>query len=145
MSWGWEARNPGPSPFQDYFEWIGTDDPSAYLSVPAAIAFEAEHDWPCVRTACHILANEARTRIGALTGLPQMCPSSEEWWVQMCAVPLPAHGISTEELKRRLWDEYQVEAPITDWQGWRFVRVSIQAYNIARDVDRLVQALGALL
>src|SRR5260221_8929116 len=38
VSWGWQARKPGPSPFLDYFEWIGTDDPAAFLSVPAAIA-----------------------------------------------------------------------------------------------------------
>jgi isopenicillin-N epimerase len=44
VSWGWESLNPGVSPFIDYFEWRGTHDPAAYLSVPAAIAFQAQYD-----------------------------------------------------------------------------------------------------
>jgi isopenicillin-N epimerase len=145
VSWGWQARDPGPSPFQDYFEWIGTDEPSAYLSVPAAISFQAQHEWPHVRAASHELALEARQRIGALTGLVPICPDTTDWWVQMCAIPLPTGGMSSDELKRRLWDDYQVEVPIVDWQDWRFVRISIQAYNTRRDVDRLIAALRALL
>ena len=146
VSWGWQARTPGPSPFQDIFGWIGTDDPSAFLSVPAAIDFQTEHDWPRVRAACRRLAAAARERIGALTGLSPMCPDGAEWWTQMCAIPLPASRPATgEELRARLWEDYRVEVPITDWQGWRFVRVSIQAYNTERDVERLVAALSELL
>ncbi|HLZ25429.1 MAG TPA: aminotransferase class V-fold PLP-dependent enzyme [Ktedonobacterales bacterium] len=146
VSWGWESRAPSGSPFQDYFGWIGTDDPSAYLSVPAALAFQREHDWPVVRAACHALAAESRRRIGALTGLPQIAPEAAEWWGQMCAVSLPMRAdVTPEALHARLWDDYQVEVPISDWQGWRFVRVSIQAYNTERDVDRLVDGLAAIL
>ncbi len=146
VSWGWEPREPGPSPFHDLFDWVGTDDPSAYLSVPAAIDFQAQFDWPRVRNACHALLREARERVGALTGLEQISPESREWWGQMCAIPLPAdHPLTAEELQRRLWDDYQVEVPIPEWQERRFVRVSIQAYNSARDVDRLLDGLSHLL
>jgi isopenicillin-N epimerase len=150
VSWGWEARMPGPSPFLDYFEWTGTRDPAAYLSVPAAIAFQAEHDWPSVRAACHTLAGEARARIGALTGLPPISPdkggADAIWWAQMCAMPLPVRAdMTAEQLHARLWDEYAIEVPITEWNDQRFVRVSIQAYNTPRDVDRLVGALAACL
>jgi isopenicillin-N epimerase len=146
VSWGWQARKPGPSPFQDFFEWTGTADPSAYLSVPAAIAFQVQHDWPRVRTVCHALAGQARERVAALTGLEQICPDSPEWWGQMCALPLPiSESAAGEDLKQRLWEEYQVEVPIVDWQDCRYVRVSIQAYNAASDVDRLVDALAHLL
>jgi isopenicillin-N epimerase len=145
VSWGRQALDPGPSPFQDYFSWTGTDDSSAYLSVPAAIAFQAEHDWPRVPAACHELAAEALAGIAALTGLPPICPETATWWAQMCAAPLPTVGPSSEELKRRLWDDYAVEVPIVEWQGQRFVRISIQAYNSARDVDRLLEGLTHLL
>ncbi|MGH2517117.1 MAG: hypothetical protein ACRDHP_15815, partial [Ktedonobacterales bacterium] len=69
-----------------------------------------------------------------------------EWWGQMRAVPLPVlPGMSAADLHARLWEDYQVEVPITDWQGWRFVRVSIQAYNSEQDVERLVEGLAAAL
>ncbi|HLV98876.1 MAG TPA: aminotransferase class V-fold PLP-dependent enzyme [Ktedonobacterales bacterium] len=146
VSWGWQARTPGPSPFQDFFGWTGTADPSAYLSVPAAIAFQTQHNWPQVRAACHALAGQARERIATLTSLEQICPDSPDWWAQMCTLPLPiSHSAAGDALKQRLWDEYQIEVPIVDWQDKWFVRVSIQAYDAPSDVDRLVDALSRLL
>ena len=111
--------------------------------MPAAIAFQCEHDWPRVRAACHRLAVEARERVATLTGLPQIAPDSPDWWQQLCSIPLPA--VEPQRLKERLWDEFGVEVPIVSWGGRLFVRVSIQAYNRREDVDRLVDALARLL
>lgn len=144
ISWGWEADRPGTSPFLDHYEWVGTSDPSAYLSVPAAIAFQREHNWSRVRAACHLLASDARERVGALTGLPQIAPDSTDWWMQLCTIPLPA-GTDPHTLKERLWDDYQVEIPVGMRLGQPTIRVSIQAYNDREDVDRLLEALKALL
>lgn len=143
VSWGWEAERPGPSPFIDHFEWTGTMDPSAYLSVPAAIDFQARHNWPVVRVACHRLLLDASRRLGELTGLPPISPDSVDWWVQMRTLPLPP--CDAEAVQARLWDEFQVEVPIISWQGRQFVRVSIQCYNGPRDVDRLLEGLARLL
>ena len=143
VSWGYQSERPGSSLFIDHYEWVGTDEPAAYLSVPAAIAFQREHDWPRVRAACHRLAGEARERVAAVTGLPQIAPDSTEWWQQLCSIPLPA--VEPQRLKERLWDEFGVEVPIVSWGGRHFVRVSIQAYNRREDVDRLVEALAQLL
>lgn len=142
ISWGYEADVPGPSLFLDHYERTGTHDPSAYLSVPAAIAFQREHDWPRVRAACHLLLREARERIAALTHLPQIAPDSPEWWVQMCTCPLPLTDAA--RLKEHLWNDYQIEIPVSSRNGQTFVRVSIQAYNRPEDIDRLLKALTAL-
>ena len=48
-------------------------------------------------------------------------------------------------LQRRLYDEYRVEVPIIEWNGRQLVRVSIQGYNTAEDVEALLQALRSLL
>ena len=141
VSWGWEAEKPGPSPFVDWHEWQGTRDLAAYLSVPAAIRFQAEHDWDAVRRRCHALAAETRRRIDALTGLPPICP--DPWFGQLFAARLPECHLET--LKTRLYDEYRVEVPLIRWNGQAFIRVSFQAYNDEADRDALVHALSRLL
>lgn len=143
ISWGYKSDHPGPSLFLDHFEWQGTEDPAAYLSVPTAIAFQREHDWARVRTACHLIARDARERIGALTGLPQLAPDSPEWWQQMCTIPLPP--VEGEQIHDRLWNDYKIEIPAHLGPDGGRVRVSIQAYNSPKDVDRLVGALKVIL
>jgi isopenicillin-N epimerase len=143
VSWGWQSDRPGPSRFIDYFEWLGTDDPAAYLSVPAAIDFQTRYDWPQVRAACHELARQARAQIRELSGLPHLCPDTEAWWGQMCTVPLPPSD--PQLVGCRLWEEFGVEVPVLEWQERPYIRVSIQAYNHPRDVDRLLTALRQVL
>lgn len=152
VSWGWNRGDEvaglldlgdSKSRFIDEQEWQGTRDPAAFLSVPAAIQFQADHNWPQVRQQCHELLQEARRRIGELTGLPPICPDSPEWYAQMAAFLLPA--CDGAALKRRLYDEYQVEVPITEWRDRQLVRVSVQGYNTAEDIAALVRALADLL
>lgn len=142
VSWGWRARLPKESTFLDYFEWMGTDDPSAFLSVPAAIDFQAQYHWPEVRQACHNLAVTARRRVAELTGIAPICPESPDWFAQMALLPIPAPAL---DVHRRLWDEFQVEIPGIEWGERNFLRVSIQAYNKPEDIDRLLEGLKTIL
>jgi len=144
VSWGYESEKPSPSQFIDYHEWQGTRDLSAFLSVPAAIEFQAQHDWPAVRRRCHALASQTRARINTLTGLPAICPDSPEWYGQMCAALLPA-GVDTDDLKARLYNEYRIEVPLHRWNNKPLIRVSIQDYNEPADADALLKALRELL
>jgi isopenicillin-N epimerase len=141
VSWGWESENPGPSRFIDHFSWVGTSDPSAYLSVSAAIDFQREHDWPTVRQECHRLAGWAREQLSQLTGMPPVCP--DESFAQMFAAEFAVGSL--DKLGTRLWDDYRVEVPLVRLNGREFIRVSIQAYNSRADVEKLIAALQALL
>jgi len=143
ISWGWESEKPGSSRFVDYLEWTGTHDIAAYLSAPAAIDFQAAHDWERVRRACRPLVSQARQQINALTGQAPICPDDDVWFRQMATMRLPA--CDTEVLKERLWNERRIEAPIITWNREPFVRVSVQGYNDEADIERLVAALAALL
>ena len=138
-SWGWRSELPGHSTYQDWYGWAGTDDPSAYLSVPDAIRFQGDHDWPAVRAECHALVTWARGQLVTLTGLPPICPDSMVG--QMASLPLPPGTL--DRLGARLWDEYRIEIPHLRWQGHEFLRLSIQAYNSERDVTRLLDAVRA--
>ena len=146
VSWGWGDNRPefGVKQFQRRNEWQGTRDPAAYLTVPAAIAYQAEHDWSAVRDRCHEIVLEGRNRIAELFGLPQICPESRDWFVQMATCPI--HTDSVPRLKQVLYDHrYKIEIPVMGHGDDQYVRISIQAYNTIDDIDRLLTALRELV
>src|SRR5437763_1482441 len=125
VSWDWLDG----AAFHQRHRWQGTRDPSAYLAVPEAIAFQEEHDWPGVRAHCHDLLASLDLPFEPLT----------DAFVQM-------RGFRVEHpdppaLKRRLYEEHRIEVPIVETpQGW-VMRVSVQAYNAQGDLDALSEAL----
>jgi isopenicillin-N epimerase len=124
-------------------QYQGTRDLAAFLSVPAAIRFMQEHDWPQVRRACHELVRYARQEVAALTGLEPVVPDAETWFAQMAVLPIPPCDMTA--LRNRLHDEYEIEIPPTRWDGYSFVRLSAQGYNSRADIELLVKALRTLL
>jgi isopenicillin-N epimerase len=139
ISWGWTEE----SSFVDRFERQGTRDISPFLSVPAAIDFMAQHNWDSVRRDCHALAVETAARIGERTGLEMLSTNPDIWFNQMVTVPLPP--CDTEDIKRRLYDDFHIEIPMVTWNENPYVRISIQGYNTSQDADALVDALTLLL
>ena len=131
VSWGYEE----PATFRSRTGWQGTRDPAAYLSVPAAIAFQREHD---VRERCVALAREARRELCALLGTEPIAP--ESMVLQMASVRLPHPD---RELSQRLFDEHRIEVPVS--RNGELLRVSIAAYNEREDVERLLDALPSAL
>lgn len=144
VSWGYESERPSQSQFIDHHEWQGTRDLAAFLSVPAAIEFQDQHDWLTVSQNCHELASRTRQRIHGLTGLQQICPDDPAWFGQMFSAPLPGN-LDAEAFKTRLYENYRIEAPIFTWAEHILLRVSIQAYNRPADVDALLGAVTELL
>lgn len=135
ISWGWLEE----SDFVTRNQWQGTRDLAAFLSVPAAIDFQAEHHWELVRSRCHGLALSTARQLCDLTGLKGLGGH----FGQMVAVPLPDCDLAA--LKTRLYDEYRVEVPLIEWNDRKLIRVSFQAYNSAEDGIRLVEALEKCL
>jgi isopenicillin-N epimerase len=144
VSWGYESETPSSSTFVDHHEWWGTRDIAAFLAVPKAIEFQAENHWDEVRDSCHQLAAHAQKRICELTGLAPLHPQSGSWFAQLAAAPLPA-DTDLPLLKQRLHDEYRIEVPVHNWNGYKLIRISVQGYNTKRDVDKLLNALADLL
>ena len=144
-SWGYAADTGGHSGFDAYLgttlferrlQWQGTRDISAWLAVPAAIAFQARHDWPSVRQRCHALAAEALQALTRRHGLGPIAPDAD--WAQMVAIPVPPQD--PETLRQRLYAEGGIEVPVTTHGGRVFVRVSVQGYNTIADIERLLAA-----
>jgi isopenicillin-N epimerase len=143
VSWGFEAEEPSASQFVDYHEWQGTRDLSGFLSVPAAIEFQASQDWGAVRKSCHMLVKQARDEINDLTQMTPICPDDQGWFQQLAAVQLPE--LDEKLLKTKLYDEYQVEVPCYRWNAKPLLRISVQGYNTEEDIQALVNGLKNLL
>lgn len=146
VSWGYHAtpQISSGSQFLDYLGWSGTKDPAAALTVPTAIRFMQEHNWQQVRQECHALLHQTIQRICDLVRMEPLYSLDTDFYVQMGIAPLPTNT-DTSTLKTRLYDEYRVEVPLIEWNGQKFLRVSIQGYNSQSDVDCLVDALDSLL
>jgi isopenicillin-N epimerase len=145
IGWGWgpEKNMSFGSYYLDCLQWLGTNDLAAYLTVPAAIDFQEQHDWQVVRSRCHELLLEAIARICCLTGLETIYPDSGAFH-QMAVAPLPQIK-DLEAMKKELIDTYRVEVPLIDWNDRHFIRVSVQGYNSSKDIDALLNALAKLL
>src|SRR4051794_12118313 len=115
--------------FHERHRWQGTRDPSAFLAVPAAIAFQAEHGWPAVRARCHALLASLELPFEPLT----------DDFVQM-------RGFRVDHpdppaFKVWLYDEHRIEVPVVETpNGWA-MRVSVQAYNDEADLAALSRAV----
>ena len=142
VSWGYGRRSEGESRFIAEHEYQGTRDLAAFLALPAAIAFQREHNWAQVRADCHALLCAARREFAARTGLAPLCPESTDWFVQMALLPLPPCDLA--RLKEALLERYRIEIPCiaAPVPG---LRLSLQGYNCAEDVEALLSALGELL
>ena len=144
VSWGWQSELPGASQFIDYLEWPGTQDYSAYLAVPRAIEFQSENNWKSVRQACHNLLAPFRQDYISWSGLSPISPIGQDWHLQLEAFPLPKET-DIVTIKETLYQQYRIEVPLIAWGNYRFIRVSIQAYNSADDLTALLTALKELL
>src|SRR5215213_8281282 len=145
VSWG---TNPTPdiatgSRFIDILQWTGTKDPAAALTIPDAIQFMKDHDWDNVRCQCHLLLRQAIERICDLTKMLPLYPLDSDFYSQMGIAPLPRSNLSI--LKSRLYDDYKIEVPLTEWRDKHFIRISVQGYNTSEEIDVLVSALKNLL
>ncbi len=146
MSWGWgeeyeEFKNStqlkSSSRFINIFQWQGTRDMSAFLTVPKAIEFQEKYDWDSVRNRCKKMIIDARNQISTVTNLPKICP--DDWLGQMASFLFPADDVA--ELKKSLYNDYQIEIPAMSYNGYSALRISIQGYNSEDEVDYLVETL----
>jgi len=149
ISHGWteDARLPGAkgvfgnTPFIDGLEMQGTRDPSAWLAVPAALKFRADHDWWQITESCRHLVQATATRVRAFTGLaalssPAFCAP------QMVSVRLPD---GTANLRDAFLDRYGIEIPFPIWRGQSHLRLSVQGYNVQAEMDQLHAAVAVEL
>jgi isopenicillin-N epimerase len=134
------------SRFQLEFDWMGTDDPTAYLSVPSAIEFMNSllpGGWAELKARNRSTAIAARNQLCELLNVAPPCP--EEMVGSLATIPLPDG--SYVELQDALLEKFNIEVPIVPFPQApkRLVRISAQLYNTAEHYEYLGQSLQTLL
>jgi isopenicillin-N epimerase len=162
ISHGANDPDPARSLFRKEFDWTGTDDPSAFLAIPAAI----EHvggmlpgGWPAVRAACREGAIGGREAVRlALAGAgldPGPLAAPDAMTGSMATVPLPGRGgvphdarspLDPDPIGVELWERWRIEVPVLPIPGGvgRLVRLSSALYNEPSDYATLGAALAEL-
>ena len=144
------------SRFRLEFDWAGTDDPTAFMAVPAAIRFLS------AVVPGGLAEVMQRNRSLALLGRKLVCaavgtaaPAPEGMIGSLAAVPLPPApaskqppppGLSVDPLHLAL-RERGIEVPVgpSTAAPQRIIRISAQVYNAPAQYERLAAALRELL
>jgi isopenicillin-N epimerase len=155
ISHGANTRRPGRSRFHDEFDWVGTDDPSAFLCVPESIDFIGSllpGGWPQVMTRNRSLVLGGRETTRRALGVDAPCPDSMIGTLASLPLPdgspdPPESPLYTDPLQDVLLETYGIEVPVIPWPAppRRLLRLSAQLYNGEDDYDRLAAALGRTL
>lgn len=120
------------------FDWTGTRDMSAYLAVPAAIAFHDRLGGAALRARAHALANAGAQLLaehfGTETGAGNGAPNA------MALVRLPMRGTVSQDaalaFRERLLDA-RTDAPVNALHGAAWLRISAAPYNTLADFRQL--------
>jgi isopenicillin-N epimerase len=134
------------SRFHLEFDWAGTGDPTAYLSVPKAIEFMGSllpGGWPELMQHNRTQAIAARNHLSTTLDIPCPCPES----MVGSLATLPLSDGSYLELQTHLWEAHRIEVPIVPFptSQQRILRISSQIYNSVQEYQDLAKALKTLL
>jgi isopenicillin-N epimerase len=140
VSWDWSWSGPGA--FQGRFGWPGTTDPTALLSVPAALRFQREHGWRQVRRRCNRFATATMAALEAEIGAIPLA-AAEVRAPQMASFSIPCSDPAG--IQRALWQRHRIEIPGETLDDLALLRISVQAYTRESDCERLVEALRTAL
>jgi len=127
--------------FPRAFDYLGTQDPSAYLALPAALDFPRAHlglDFAGLRSRNRAVLADGLAVLEARAGLV----ASADQGIPMRTVPLgiEGDGAAAQAWMERLWAE-GIEVAVVPNGGALHLRLSCQAYVEAEDFVRLADVL----
>jgi isopenicillin-N epimerase len=134
------------SRFHLEFDWTGTDDPTAYLSLPEAIRFMGSllpGGWTELMVQNRVKVLAARQILSQI--LKISVPSPDEMIGALATLPLPDG--SYIELQDALLEQFGIEVPIVPYPASpnRLIRISAQIYNRLDQYEYLGRSLLKLL
>ena len=137
VSWGYEAENPSDSQYLDYMQWQGTNDMSAYLTIPETINFLNKHDWKERAKACRELNLWAKNEI--CEKLNTYSLGNDEFLAQMTTIAFDFEDTINQKIE--FYNKYKIQIPFIKWNNKTFFRISSQVYNSKDDFEYLINSL----
>ncbi|MEQ1755468.1 MAG: aminotransferase class V-fold PLP-dependent enzyme [Micropepsaceae bacterium] len=130
-------------PFPLCFDYVGTRDVTAFLTLPFAQDFIERFGADDIRAWLSQLSRagvEPLSRIGAAPIAP------DSMFAAMRAYALPqkreAHPDDAQELINGFWDRHRIQIAASAYQGKLLVRISAQIYVELDDISHLVDVLA---
>jgi isopenicillin-N epimerase len=154
ISHGASSTRTDRSRFRIEFDWTGTSDPTAYLSIGRAIEYMGgllPGGWEALRARNRSLALHARGVLARALGVDP--PAPDEMIGSLVALPLPdgspdppASPLYLDPLQDALMGAHAIEVPIISWPSppKRLVRISAQIYNEPEEYEALARAFREL-
>ena len=134
------------------FDWTGTDDPTAWLSVPDALDTVGglhPDGWAGVRNANRQLCLAGRDILVESLGIDQ--PAPDGMIGAIASLPLPDSPERAADIFDPLMDalrsSWSIEAMVFTWPQppHRLLRISAQQYNRIEEFHRLAEAVASEL
>jgi isopenicillin-N epimerase len=128
--------------FTAEFDWVGTRDPTAWLSISTAIDYHFSIGGQLLRERNTLLAQQAANMLAKRWHAE---PGSDDALTgSMSTVRLPLVGEATDEraleLRYTLRRDHRVDAAVIPFKGSLWIRLSAQAYNHFSEYERLADA-----
>ena len=121
----------------DYLQWQGTNDMSAYLTIPDTINFLRKYNWDIITKECHKLNIWAKNKFSSEMDLNSLCDDS--FLGQMSSFNFNFNDPLNNQID--FYNKYQIQVPFLSWNNKTLFRISIQAYNNKQDIYKLIDAL----
>ena len=134
-SWGFEDG------FPTSFEWQGTSDYSAYLSVPAAIAFQEQWSYSQRDSHNRTVADGAAALLRNAWGTSEHLGNTVEApWLRMVQLPVtePLTKPQIDSVVERAGRELNVECMCMTVRSKSYVRLSSHMYNEIDQYEKLI-------
>ncbi len=139
VSWGYDADFPSASQYQDYHQYQGTRDFSAFLTIPTALQFFKDNDWETKKKECRDLLKHYCPVVAKELGSQLLSPVSDEFLGQICSIPINTpDNIALHDL---LYEKYKIEIPVFKLNEATYIRISFQAYNGSKEIEYLLDSI----
>lgn len=139
VSWGYDENLNNSEGFNSFHQFVGTDDFSAYLTLPKSLEFRKNYNWEEKIVTSKALAQKYYPIICATLNTNLLHPNEEEYAGQMRSVRIKCKN--PLEFKKLLFQKYNIEIPIMELGADHFIRYSVQGYTEESELEYLNEVL----